>query len=104
MGSPKAACRQLTTHVVQSASRYMLFRHGQQPNELMVKRLGMFGCTFLVLVHSVKDRLPANSYAGACLPGFHMYPSQSAVLRSDPEPPSSTGQQTCLGPASRPSI
>ena len=30
----------------------------------MVKRLGMFGCTALVLVHSVKDRLPANSYAG----------------------------------------
>ena len=51
--------------LVQFAYRYALFRHGQRPNELMVKRLGMFGCTFLVLVHSVKDRLPTNSYAGA---------------------------------------
>ena len=37
----------------------------------MVKRLSMFGCAFLVLVHSVKDRLPTNSYAGAHIWSIH---------------------------------
>ena len=60
------ACMQPTS--LRFASRYAMFRHAQRPNELMVKRLGMFGCAFLVLVHSVKDKLPANSYAGACVP------------------------------------
>ncbi len=30
-------------------------RHGQRPNELVVKKLSMLGCVALVLAHSVKD-------------------------------------------------
>ena len=48
-----------------------------------MKRLGMFGCAFLVLVHSVKDRLPTNSYAGAFIQKRTM---GSALLDVDPHP------------------
>ena len=30
-------------------------KHGQRPNELVVKKLSMLGCVALVLAHSVKD-------------------------------------------------
>lgn len=30
-----------------------------------VKKLAMLGCALLVLAHSVKHKIPANSYAGA---------------------------------------
>ncbi|CAK0770665.1 hypothetical protein CVIRNUC_003790 [Coccomyxa viridis] len=33
----------------------LLVRHGQRPNELVVKKLSMLGCVALVLAHSVKD-------------------------------------------------
>ena len=32
-----------------------MMRHGQRPNELVVKKLSMLGCVALVLAHSVKD-------------------------------------------------
>lgn len=38
--------------------------YGRRPNELMVKRLGMVGCSALVLVHSIKDNKKLSSYAG----------------------------------------
>mmetsp|Transcript_14227 Transcript_14227/g.42975 ORF Transcript_14227/g.42975 Transcript_14227/m.42975 type:complete len:384 (-) Transcript_14227:2002-3153(-) len=42
---------------------------GQTLNELAVKKLAMLGCALLVLAHSVKDRIAANSYAGLLLKG-----------------------------------
>lgn len=42
----------------------MLILYGQRPNELMVKRVAMVGCSALVLAHSVKDNKKLSSYAG----------------------------------------
>ncbi|KAL4444581.1 hypothetical protein ABPG77_002398 [Micractinium sp. CCAP 211/92] len=51
-------------------SLLMLLSHGIQPNELVVKRLAMMGCTALVLAHSMKEqRLQISSYAGLLLSG-----------------------------------
>lgn len=41
--------------------------YGRRPNELMVKRLGMMGCSALVLVNSIKDNKKLSSYAGELL-------------------------------------
>eukprot|EP00191_Tetraselmis_sp_GSL018_P004552 CAMPEP_0177596572 /NCGR_PEP_ID=MMETSP0419_2-20121207/11176_1 /TAXON_ID=582737 /ORGANISM="Tetraselmis sp., Strain GSL018" /LENGTH=304 /DNA_ID=CAMNT_0019088537 /DNA_START=1064 /DNA_END=1976 /DNA_ORIENTATION=- len=43
---------------------WMLIYYGQRPNELMVKRVAMLGCSALVLVHSVKENKRLSSYAG----------------------------------------
>ena len=44
-------------------------KHGQRPNELVVKKLSMLGCVALVLAHSVKDMQDKlrGYHAGACL-------------------------------------
>lgn len=42
----------------------MLIYYGQKPNELMVKRVAMIGCSALVLVHSLKENKKLRSYAG----------------------------------------
>ena len=45
--------------------RRMLVMYSQRPNELMVKRVAMLGCSALVLAHAVKqDRQLGNTYAG----------------------------------------
>ena len=45
--------------------RMMLVMYSQRPNELMVKRVAMLGCSALVLAHAVKqDRQLGNTYAG----------------------------------------
>lgn len=49
-------------------ARWMLILYGQRPNELMVKRVAMVGCSALVLAHSVKDSKKLSSYAGRELP------------------------------------
>lgn len=46
------------------ARRILLLIWGQKPNELVVKKLAMFGCAALVYAHAVKNKIPANSYAG----------------------------------------
>eukprot|EP00192_Tetraselmis_astigmatica_P010490 CAMPEP_0117668568 /NCGR_PEP_ID=MMETSP0804-20121206/11624_1 /TAXON_ID=1074897 /ORGANISM="Tetraselmis astigmatica, Strain CCMP880" /LENGTH=377 /DNA_ID=CAMNT_0005476479 /DNA_START=169 /DNA_END=1302 /DNA_ORIENTATION=+ len=46
---------------------WMLIYYGQRPNELMVKRVAMLGCSALVLAHSVKDSKKLSSYAGMLL-------------------------------------
>lgn len=46
---------------------WMLIYYGQRPNELMVKRVAMLGCSALVLAHSVKDNKKLVSYAGMLL-------------------------------------
>mmetsp|Transcript_14171 Transcript_14171/g.36369 ORF Transcript_14171/g.36369 Transcript_14171/m.36369 type:complete len:391 (+) Transcript_14171:154-1326(+) len=46
---------------------WMLILYGQRPNELMVKRVAMVGCSALVLAHSVKDNKKLSSYAGLLL-------------------------------------
>lgn len=38
--------------------------YGRRPNELVVKKLGMVGCTAMILVHSIKDNKKLSSYAG----------------------------------------
>ncbi|CAD7703390.1 unnamed protein product [Ostreobium quekettii] len=45
----------------------MLFLFGRRPNELMVKRLAMVGCSALVLANSVKNHKKLTSYAGPLL-------------------------------------
>lgn len=45
--------------------RLFFLLYGQQPNELALKKLAMFGCAALVFAHAVKTGIPANSYAGA---------------------------------------
>ncbi|EFN56472.1 hypothetical protein CHLNCDRAFT_145146 [Chlorella variabilis] len=48
----------------------MLLFSGVKPNELVVKRLAMMGCTALVLAHSMKEqRVQISSYAGLLLSG-----------------------------------
>ncbi|PRW45162.1 hypothetical protein C2E21_6125 [Chlorella sorokiniana] len=48
----------------------MLVLNGVQPNELVVKRLAMLGCTALVLAHNMKEqRVVVSSYAGLLLSG-----------------------------------
>lgn len=44
-------------------------KHGQRPNELVVKKLSMLGCVALVLAHSVKDMQDKlrGYHAGGCL-------------------------------------
>ena len=45
--------------------RMVLVMYSQRPNELMVKRVAMLGCSALVLAHAVKqDRQLGNTYAG----------------------------------------
>jgi hypothetical protein len=44
--------------------RLFFLLYGQQPNELAVKKLAMFGCAALVFAHAAKNKIPANSYAG----------------------------------------
>ncbi|KAL4436580.1 hypothetical protein ABPG75_003719 [Micractinium tetrahymenae] len=49
-------------------SLLMLLFNSIQPNELVVKRLAMMGCTVLVLAHSMKEqRVQISSYAGLLL-------------------------------------
>ena len=51
--------------------RMMLVMYSQRPNELMVKRVAMLGCSALVLAHAVKqDRQLGNTYAGT---GLHVH-------------------------------
>jgi alanyl-tRNA synthetase len=45
----------------------MLIYYGQRPNELMVKRVAMLGCSALVLVHSLKESKRLSRYAGILL-------------------------------------
>lgn len=33
-------------------------------NELIMKKLALFGCTCLLVAHSVKDKVNVNAYAG----------------------------------------
>lgn len=46
------------THILE----WIIF--GQSLNELAVKKLAMLGCALLMLAHSVRDKISANSYAG----------------------------------------
>ena len=64
-------------------SRLLLVRHGQRPNELVVKKLSMLGCVALVLAHSVKDMQDK-------LRGYHAGPSRAV----------SPGTSHCHGAAS----
>eukprot|EP01025_Chloroclados_australasicus_P055404 TRINITY_DN6700_c1_g1_i1.p2 TRINITY_DN6700_c1_g1~~TRINITY_DN6700_c1_g1_i1.p2 ORF type:complete len:388 (-),score=22.36 TRINITY_DN6700_c1_g1_i1:506-1669(-) len=46
---------------------YILFLYGQKPNELVVKRLAIFGCTLLVLLNNIRyrrRRLKQATFAG----------------------------------------
>ncbi|KAI3426484.1 hypothetical protein D9Q98_008850 [Chlorella vulgaris] len=48
----------------------ILVLNGVKPNELVVKRLAMMGCTSLVLAHSMQEhRVQISSYAGLLLSG-----------------------------------
>lgn len=42
----------------------MFIRHGREPNEQTVKRLAILGCILLVVAHSIRNKLEANSHAG----------------------------------------
>ena len=43
----------------------LLFRYRARPNELMVKKVAMLGCSLLVVAHSIRDRAgSSNTYAG----------------------------------------
>ncbi len=48
------------------AHRVLLLIWGQQPGELVVKKLAMFGCAALVYAHAMKNKIQPNSYAGEC--------------------------------------
>ncbi|GAB4821229.1 hypothetical protein N2152v2_008275 [Parachlorella kessleri] len=47
----------------------MLVLYGYKPNELVVKRLAVMGCTALVLANSIKESKLTSSYAGLLVSG-----------------------------------
>ncbi len=83
--------------------RVLFLVWGQQPNELAVKKLAMFGCAALVYAHAVKHRIAANTYAGVpplpwlslCAPWL-----PSSVLRQslDPRPSGSCASHAARTP------
>lgn len=85
------------------ACRLFFLLYGQQPNELALKKLAMFGCAALVFAHAVKNRIPANSYAGEAadycgctLPWF----THAAIRVADVTPriAGSCASQCCIQP------
>ena len=63
-----AALEQYAASAISITSRWgCVCRYGYKPNELVVKRLAVMGCTALVLANSIKESKLKSSYAGECM-------------------------------------